>query len=324
MSRRVVLSLGCLAAWMGLSISSSTLRAEDILTPQLAINRLAADQPAELRKQTLEQLREKKAPEYKELIPLLTGMLEDADLELRYEVIVTLGLQLKYHEQPCSLKLVQACFNSTEKQEEAIAVLGIFESFPKEAVPVFLEHVESENFMIRHSVMNFLGATSVSDEDVLLALRKGTEDPDILVRGNALVALARVSDDYELVVPRWIPIIESFYDDGSDAAKSQLAATGTMMALRRLGQQHPEEIGQVLMSLMDHESPEIRGPAARLLGAVAQDNPESFRALKDLKADEAIRPLLRDPDATVRRNAALGLKHFRNGPRTEDAARKEE
>lgn len=202
---------------------------------------------------------------------------------------------------------------------DALGALGV-EAAP--AVPILIEAARDQNSETREYAIQALGLIGPGVEGVLPALRSAMKDPEDRVRSRASDALGRI-DGPE--IPNLIEALRSPDFSVRKTAVDALGAVGPDAApavpalIARLADEHEGVLNRALQALprigaaavpalvdaLENGDPRIRLGAAEVLGRIGPSAAAAADRLEKSRAD--------DPDAQVRRYAALALSALRPG-----------
>jgi HEAT repeat protein len=150
------------------------------------IKQLATSRPTAERLAAAKRLRQLYAdPSALRSLPALAICAKDADARLRTEALRALAEISHEHKRPCPLALVQGFFDHDEDvRATAWTYVGAFKKYPNDALPLLLRAAEHTDPYVRQSVMLPLAALGEKSPEILAALKKRTNDKDLLVRNN--------------------------------------------------------------------------------------------------------------------------------------------
>lgn len=191
---------------------------------------------------------------------------------------------------------------------ERVRALETIERFPDKALPYLVRAARNDDALLRARVAHALGRIGKGRRDALFALGELLEDPNVLVRREAILAAAAAGD------PSHVPLVEPLLKDAVPAARAD--------AVRALAALDPAHAEARMKQLLAHEDAAVRRAALAETAAALERARGQLRAEKDAqrRADlakaadaqaaqlaQAARSLLGDADAGVRLDATSAL-----------------
>jgi HEAT repeat protein len=260
-------------------------------------------------------------PPDKETIPVLVGLVTEEDNDIRVAALNTLALIGMTTKGECPLVMVEAIFDKDEDVSSlAASLVGCYEKFPSEALPLLFRAMEHEDREVRQQIPSVLAKAARDDKRTVPALKKAIADKDWWVRSSAVGALFAATHDFDLVVPHWLLANEN-YQELTETLRATLTAdqqsaqvdanNEASLAVQKMiyhGKKSPQEMGKCLIGLLSDKSPVIRRAAARTLGALAGYKEKTKAVFRELNAHDAVARLLSDSDPSVKRAAKTALE----------------
>lgn len=207
---------------------------------------------------------------------------------------VTLGLIHLRHEKGIVSAVQIAASLKADQQQELIRALG---QTGKEGVPLMLKALKKASGKGRLTLISALGRSR--QPEAVEPLLQELHSKDLLVVGEAARALGKIGDSRAIAA-----LIETLAHAHPQVRK--LVEEGLM----DLGAAAVDPLMEVLHS----EDPAMRSEAVRtlglLLGSLQVNQAEGWKQLQD-KVAPALMEALKDPEASVRIQAAMGLGWMR-------------
>jgi HEAT repeat protein len=271
---------------------------------------LDKEQPSSARNVAAAQLRELKTADD---LPLFRDLLRDDDAGVRCTAIHSVAV-IEYcmkKSKLCPREFVAALFDpDPEVRSLAASYVSIFEEFPLDCLPRCLALTASNDPVVRMAAATCLYHFGWASRMALPELTRLCGDEDWFVRHNAANSLWYITRDGKLVVPVMVENLVRIENDSPDKELHDVRFACIWYRLSESARQSPRSVGAALLDLLKDPSPEFRGKAARLLGALADDNADTKDCFRELQADERLRKLLDDGDGSVRFSAARALQRI--------------
>ncbi len=266
-----------------------------------AIKRVASDQSKEVRLAALSDLgcmchSQKDTTHFVAAIPVLTkcSSSQEKDRGIREEAILLLAGLVGRLKQPCPMVFVEA-LSEKAVPINAINVIGVFDVYPKEAIPHLLRGLEHKDQFVRQAVVMPLGLCGDKSKKVLGALENATKDSDNCTRHNAELALWKLTMNWDRYVRHllqrmedWNRLVRVPKEETAEAKSKResecFLAVGCVYHLRKLEEDKPEEVIPVLIKLLADPSPVIRKCDSSIAGSCgvgwsqSQANREKIRS----------------------------------------------
>lgn len=313
-----------LATLLLLVSTHSLLSAADDDVPRL-INQLDSSQSDETRLEALGILIKSKSPELKSAFDAVRACIKDEDGEIRAAALNTAAVIGMIYKLPCPREVVETAFHDDPATRHlGSSFIGVFDEVPAELIPLLLRAIEHEDSFVRQSVAAPLGQSGSKDERTAPALKKAIKDKEISVRLQAYSGLIHATGEYEFAIPFWVETSDGCHDnvpynpetgEGDMYSEEHETFEGVASAssLRHRGGAHPKEVGTILLKLLGNESPKIRRSAARALGGIVADHPETKKVFDELRVPDALQKLRSDREGTVRVEAATAIREYTKG-----------
>ncbi|HEY1859363.1 MAG TPA: HEAT repeat domain-containing protein, partial [Gemmataceae bacterium] len=266
--------------------------------------------------------RKTKEAEATKAIPALTKCLEDKDAEIRGDACQTLAEIAFTNKLACPLPVLQALFDPVaDVRGTAATYVEVYDKYPDGALKLALRAMTHEDVGVRANIPTVVAKIGGKDKEVLVALRKATEDKEPQVRHNAFIALWNVTKDLPLLVPHLLESVEDAVELGAEKENEtpemksrrtimELIAVASATKLRELGETQTADLARVLIKRLTDKSARLRRLSARALGATAMIGDDAKAIVKELKADKELLKLFDDSDEDVRAEAKAAVKRI--------------
>lgn len=288
------------------------------------ITALEPDRPKEVRLDAITQLGRirrhyQEYSEFAKAVPALTRLAEEKDMEIRDTAIMRLAIIERDLKHPCPIVIVRALLDKNYPTNAANMV-QIFDEFPKEALPLFVQAAAHEDSFIRQVVFGPLAKTGGNTREVLKILEKATTDSDFGVRDQAENVLWTATKDIDRylahllgLVQTWRKLQNSLMQQSDKLELEGPAAHGAFLRLQLLGVERPREVAPIFTRFLGDKSPVVRLHAIDCLEYMIQKNTANVRAeLKRADAETAIRIAAGDKDLEIRQRALTVLCFLRD------------
>ncbi|MFW6107110.1 MAG: HEAT repeat domain-containing protein [bacterium] len=163
-----------------------------------------------------------------------------------------------------------------------LRALKTIQRFPERAIPFLIKASRSDDRLFRARVTHALGLVGKGDRDALWALETLLEDPDPLVRREAIAALANAGDASH------IEAIRKRLGDRVETVRAD--------AVEAIAELDPANAVDNMRTLLDHSGPRVRRAA---LGLLVERKPPGL--------EDTLYRMLDDKDGGVRGDAAAAL-----------------
>jgi HEAT repeat protein len=289
------------------------------------IEHLSKDRPRSERIEAIERFQhEYKTKGAEKAIPGLTICAKDDDPFIREESLNALTMIAFNRKLPCPDPLVNALLDP-DKGVRTVATnsVGAFDEYSNESLAVAFRALEHNDYIVRSTALDVIKGAGRNDKTALEAVKKALNDKNLAVRGNAQVALWKLTGDPELKVRNLVERFAAPDPGNADSTISEeeicavkLGKLGAPICLRDMSREEPREVAALLIKLTKETSPSMRMGAASMLGVCfgfpeGYDETESDKTKRRLTADmgveKALQNLRDDPDETVRSSANAAL-----------------
>jgi HEAT repeat protein len=293
------------------------------------IERLSKDHPRSDRLDAIERLHdESKSNGAEKAIPGLSICAKDDDPVIRRRSLTALTMIAVHHKRPCPPPLVNALLDP-DKDVRTVATnyVGAFDEYSHESLAVAYQALEQDDYNVRNSALEVIKIAGGKDKKALAAVKKALNDKNLMVRGNAQVAMWKLTGDHELKVRN---LVERFVAPDPENIKPpiskfeitaiKLGKLGAPYGLRDMSREQPREVAAMLIKLTKDKVPSIRMGAASMLGVCfgfpdGYDETDADRAKRRLTADmgiqKALQDLRNDSDENVRSSAKAALEQLK-------------
>jgi HEAT repeat protein len=206
---------------------------------------------------------------------------DDPESEVRQRAVTDLCHLAKRLNQPCPLAAIEALLDHEDLvRYHAIACMPFFKTYAPGSVDVLLRGVQAENADVRSSCLYILARAGAKDTKAHEAMEKAKQDKVLDVRHSAHVALFIARDKLDEHLPYLIRLREdptfmlSPVPEKSELGKKEreyrnLVLIGIAVNVLDWSDTRADELADVLMKLLKHESPLQRRGAAKLIGMTA-------------------------------------------------------
>lgn len=183
--------------------------------------------------------------------------------------------------------VLASALKSPNGQVRELAVVAITElaAPPSKRVELLREAIRDPYARVRRRAMRALGDFGNYALEALPQITRGLRDPDPSVRRDSVGTLGRLGSASQAAVSGMVELLAD-----ADMRTRAVAAT----ALKRIG----TSAVSALMRGLESANPDLRGRCATLLGQIAPE---------DARVAEALRVVVGDSDADVRRRAGDAL-----------------
>ena len=246
---------------------------------------------------------------------------EDPDVDVRYWAVQCVAVIAYHRKEPCPLTVVEAMLDrDLQVRIIASAVAGLFNKFPPGARPILLRCMRSDDFEDRSGAVILLPLVGRRDEGVLRAVQRATRDKNFTVRHNARIALFKLTDKLDDIVPYCVSAqveLEAAREVPGESEEKKLERSRKwmirLMCLIKIGQlleSRPGECGKLLTKLLRDPSPRTRKGAAltcELLARLARTNSSQTETKRDAVPEDAVK-MCRPAVAVLRQKMGAVLK----------------
>ncbi len=205
---------------------------------------------------------------------------QERDDELRQRAAGALGFIVHRLQRPCPLALLEAMHDPADPvRYEASMWAGLCRTYAPGALDVLLRGAKSDSAEIRSSSVLILARAAPHDPRALAAMEQATQDRAFAVRHNSRIALFTARDKLDEHLPYVIrlredpdsvlrPVPPDNETANQERVAANLAVLGGVFQLIKWSDERADELADVLMKLLRHESAIMRRGAANLIAAV--------------------------------------------------------
>jgi hypothetical protein len=243
---------------------------------------------------------------------LFMEVFNDSNPDVRLGAINAIAVKtlVKEKTKACPMELVQALFDENQRVRElASCYVYDYDEFPKESLPLLIKVLRDSDPTIQQAIAgNFYRLGDIAKEGVP-DLIKLLDHKDPWIRHNASISLWYITRQPKLFLRTTVELNSMVTPEG---AKDQLTpGVATAYFFMTLEEEVPEELGSELIALLTDSSSQIRASAARLLIPMASRDKMNKKILQELKVEEALEKLTKDPEWKVRQQAKISLEKLK-------------